>query len=675
FPRVRFGTWVGGDRDGHPLVTAEVTAETFRELRETAIGTLARAVERLASQLTLSGNHQTVPAELEAGIKRLSADLPTADERSLYREEPWRLFALLVVKKLSQTPSGQGFKSVLELRSELELLSNSLNAVGAQRIATAEVLPIIRMVDVFGFHGAVLDIRQNSQFHDLAMAQILGAAGIRGAEQFAGWSQAERLPLLLEELGSRRPFLAPNVSIGPEADAVLSCYRVVREYRDRHGFRGIGSLIVSMTRGVADLLIVYLFAREIGLWRETPQGPACEIHVVPLFETIEDLKAAPEIMAEYLAVPFVQRSVGLQAELRESESPIQQVMLGYSDSNKDSGLLTSQWALHCAQREISGVAEQAGIQVRYFHGRGGTISRGAGPTHRFLEALPHQTVRGDLRLTEQGETIAQKYGNRITAAYNLEILLAGVTGLTTRQKYAAEPADEVSTIAEKLSALSRTTYRKLLDMPGFMEFFRSATPIDALELSSIGSRPSRRTGQQTLADLRAIPWVFSWTQSRFYLPGWFGLGSAFERLSEEDPIAFERLRALSSGSPFLRFVLTNAETNMFSAEKSIMEMYASLCAETQPVKKVFTTITDEFDRTHRWLPEILGGTSSKRRPRFTKTHEIRAEALLALHVQQVNLLRDWRRSQQDGATKSAEALFADVMLSINAIASGLRTTG
>jgi phosphoenolpyruvate carboxylase len=208
-----------------------------------------------------------------------------------------------------------------------------------------------------------------------------------------------------------------------------------------------------------------------------------------------------------------------------------------------------------------------------------------------------------------------------------------------------------------------------------MEFFRSATPIDALELSSIGSRPSRRTGQQTLGDLRAIPWVFSWTQSRFYLPGWFGLGSAFERLSEEDPVAFQRLRTLSSGSPFLRFVLTNAETNMFSAEKSIMEMYASLCVQTEAVNKVFATITNEFDRTHRWLPEILGGTSSRRRPRFTKTHEIRAEGLLALHVQQVNLLRDWRRAKREGTPEVAEALFADVMLSINAIASGLRTTG
>jgi phosphoenolpyruvate carboxylase len=675
FPRVRFGTWVGGDRDGHPLVTAEVTAETFRELRETAIGTLTRAVERLTSQLTLSGNHQKAPPELEVGIERLSAEVPVTEEKVLYREEPWRQFTWLITKKLAQTASGQGFKSALELRSDLELLSDSLNAVGAQRIAMAEVLPVIRIVDVFGFHGAVLDIRQNSQFHDLAMAQILGAAGIRGADQFTGWSQTERLPLLLEELGSRRPFLAPNVSIGPEADAVLSCYRVVREYRDRHGFRGIGSLIVSMTRGVADLLVVYLFAREIGLWRETAQGPACEIHVVPLFETIEDLKAAPDIVAQYLAVPFVQRSVRLQAELRESGSAIQQVMLGYSDSNKDSGLLTSQWALHCAQREITNVADRAGIQVRYFHGRGGTISRGAGPTHRFLEALPHQTVRGDLRLTEQGETIAQKYGNRITAAYNLEILLAGVTGLTARQKYTPEPVHEISTVAEKLSTLSRATYQKLLGMTGFMEFFRSATPIDALELSSIGSRPSRRTGQQTLADLRAIPWVFSWTQSRFYLPGWFGLGSAFEQLSEEDPAAFARLRVLSSNSPFLRFVLTNAETNMFSAEKSIMEMYASLCADTEPVKKVFTTITDEFDRTHHWLPEILGGTSIKRRPRFTKTHEIRAEALLALHVQQVNLLREWRRAQRESAAESADALFADVMLSINAIASGLRTTG
>lgn len=674
FPRIRFGTWVGGDRDGHPLVTAQVTRETFFELREAALETLINAMDRVVEQLTLSGNDQVAPPYLVEGIERLTTETSIGIERLLFREEPWRQFAFLIQKKLQQTLQDKGYRSAADLRSDLILLSSALDAVGAVRIGRTEVWPVVRIVDVFGFHGAVLDIRQNSQFHDQAIAQLLTAAGIPLPKPYPEQTQEERLPLLLAELNSRRPFLAPDVSVGPEADAVLSCYRVIKDYRDRFGLRGIGSLIVSMTRGVADLFAIYLFAREVGLWRETPEGPASEIHVVPLFETIEDLEAGPAIVAEYLQHPFVRRSVHLQADIRGSEYPVQQIMLGYSDSNKDSGLLTSQWALHCAQKEITKVADAAGIQVRYFHGRGGTISRGAGPTHRFLEALPHQTIRGDIRLTEQGETIAQKYANRITAAYNLEILLAGVAGITLRQKNQPEPADRINEIASELSDASRAAYRNLLGHPKFLDFFRTATPIDALELSSIGSRPSRRTGRQTLTDLRAIPWVFSWTQSRYYLPGWFGIGTALQAMTQ-DAAKLELLLELGRTSSFLRFVLTNAETNICSAELSLMELYASLCPEDQGVKDVYSVIKEEFILTHKLLSQVLGGASADRRPRFSKTLQIRADGLLALHVQQVGLLRTWRQAMAASATADADRLFADVMVSINAIASGLRTTG
>ena len=674
FPRIRFGTWVGGDRDGHPLVTAQVTRETFFELREAALETLINAMDRVVEQLTLSGNDQVAPPYLVEGIERLTTETSIGIERLLFREEPWRQFAFLIQKKLQQTLQDKGYQSAADLRSDLILLSSALDAVGAVRIGRTEVWPVIRIVDVFGFHGAVLDIRQNSQFHDQAIAQLLTAAGIPVPKPYPEQTQEERLPLLLAELNSRRPFLAPDVSVGPEADAVLSCYRVLKEYRDRFGLRGIGSLIVSMTRGVADLFAIYLFAREVGLWRETPEGPASEIHVVPLFETIEDLEAAPAIVADYLQHPFVRRSVHLQADIRGSEYPVQQIMLGYSDSNKDSGLLTSQWALHRAQKEITKVADAAGIQVRYFHGRGGTISRGAGPTHRFLEALPHQTIRGDIRLTEQGETIAQKYANRITAAYNLEILLAGVAGITLRQKNQPEPPDRINEIASELSDASRAAYRNLLGHPNFLDFFRTATPIDALELSSIGSRPSRRTGRQTLTDLRAIPWVFSWTQSRYYLPGWFGIGTALQAMTQ-DGAKLELLLELGRTSSFLRFVLTNAETNICSAELSLMELYASLCPDDEGVRYVFSVIKEEFLLTHQLLSQALGGGSADRRPRFSKTLQIRADGLLALHVQQVGLLRTWRQAVGAGATTDADRLFADVMVSINAIASGLRTTG
>jgi phosphoenolpyruvate carboxylase len=674
-PRLRFGTWVGGDRDGHPLVTAQVTRETFRELRRASVTTLLNAVEAVSRQLTMTRHEQQASSELTRKIADLSTEPGGEAILQLRPDEPWRQFALLIHNKLSLTLDNEGYKSPFDLRDDLRLLARSLDAIGAARITRTEILPVIRLVDVFGFHGAVLDIRQNSSFHDRAMAQILERAGLPEAKSFADLGQEERLPFLETELLSRRPFLAPGTKIGPEADAVLDCFREIKEYRDQFGIRGIGSLIISMTRGVADLLILNLFAREVGLWVETPEGPACQLHIVPLFETIEDLEIAPKVVKKYLSNTFTRRCLELQRDSRGGHRFVQQVMLGYSDSNKDSGMLTSQWALHQAQESISSVGDSLGVQIRYFHGRGGTISRGAGPTHRFLESLPNQTIRGDVRLTEQGETIAQKYANQSTATHNLELLLAGVTGITLRQRHLREPVDDAAAVVGELSDFSRDAYRELLRMEGFIDFFRSATPIDALELSSIGSRPSRRTGQKSLADLRAIPWVFSWTQSRYYLPGWFGIGTALRRLRDTNPQGFGQVVELRQSSPFLRFVLTNAETNLSSAERTLMERYAALCPPKERVIIVFQRILEEFDLAHSMLQEVLGGDTRARRPRFTKTHQIRADALLALHTQQITLLRNWRAAMASEDNKSSERLLVDLLLCINAIASGLRTTG
>jgi phosphoenolpyruvate carboxylase len=607
-PRLRFGTWVGGDRDGHPLVTAEVTRETLRDLRRAALQALLKAMESVSRQLTMT--RQKPSDELTERITNLSSEVGGENILQMRPDEPWRQLALLIHEKLTNTLDNLGYTSPFELRDDLRLLARSLDDIGASRITRAEILPVIRLVDVFGFHGAVLDIRQNSAFHDRAMVQILERAGLPEAKTFAEWSQEERLPFLEAELLSRRPFLAPGTPIGSEADSVLSCFREVKDYRDRFGLRGIGSLIISMTRGVADLLVMNLFAREVGLWVETPDGPACQLHIVPLFETIEDLEIAPDVVRKYLAEAFTRRSLALQRDSRNGHRFVQQVMLGYSDSNKDSGMLTSQWALHRAQESISSVADSLGVEVRYFHGRGGTISRGAGPTHRFLESLPNQTIRGDLRLTEQGETIAQKYANRSTATYNLELLLAGVTGITLRQRHIHEPLDDAVSVVGELSEFSRNAYRALLGMEGFIDFFRSATPIDALELSRIGSRPSRRTGQRSLADLRAIPWVFSWTQSRYYLPGWFGIGTALHRLQSSNPEGFGQVVELRQSYPFLRFVLTNAETNLASAERPLMEKYATLCPPEERVTAVFRRIMEEFDLAQSMLREVLGSDAA-----------------------------------------------------------------
>ncbi len=691
WPRVRFGSWVGGDRDGHPFVTANVTEETLQEMRLNAMIVIHRHLEKLAERLPLSSNFQMPPDALGEAIAKLRAENPNSEPIARqHSDEPWRQYVMLLQAKLPLTVgvgdepvalngSPHFYRSPHELDEDLALLDETLSDVGAKRLADSAVWPVRRALDVFGFHLAALDIRQNSKFHDQAIVQILAAIG-QPAPDFGEWDESRRLEFLNRELESPRPFLYHGSSIGEQADAVLGCYSVLRRHLRDHGRDGIGALIVSMTRQFSDLLVVYLLAREAGLMRWTPEGLLCTLPVVPLFETLDDLERSAGLIDAFLAHPVTKRSLAYHQTDRTKvlslpqTRPVQQVMIGYSDSNKDCGILASQWALHKAQAAIASAGAAHGTKIRFFHGRGGTISRGAGPTHRFLGALPHGSIQGDIRLTEQGETIAQKFANLITATYNLELFLAGVTGFSVKEKRETQAGPEIEEICEVLASTSQQAYSKLINSEGFMSFYSQATPIDALESSSIGSRPARRTGQRTLADLRAIPWVFSWNQSRYYLPGWYGVGSALEALAAWKSEAITDLRAQMKASPLLYFVLTNVETNIASADKDIMRQYAALVEETGARESILDLILTEFDRTHRMMAEVFGGSLEARRPRMLKTLGLRANALRVLHQQQIQLLSQYRAAKAAGSNETKQ-LLPKVLLSINAIASGLRTTG
>jgi phosphoenolpyruvate carboxylase len=439
-----------------------------------------------------------------------------------------------------------------------------------------------------------------------------------------------------------------------------------------YGAAGLGALIVSMTRDVSDLLAVHVFAQEVGLEIETPDGPASALEVVPLFETIEDLRRSPDVLERYLAHPLVRR--GLEARRRRDglESPVQQVMVGYSDSNKDGGIFSSLWGLYRAQAALSDVGEEAGVRVRFFHGRGGTIGRGAGPTHRFLKAMPRGALAGDLRLTEQGETIAQKYGTTGTAEYNLELLTAGVTRALVFDRHTSD-GHALEPVMDRLAELSRETYEALLRTDGFIPFFRQATPIDAIEQSRIGSRPARRTGQQTLDDLRAIPWVFSWGQARYFLSGWYGVGSALEAVADERPDAPDAIREhLLDWAP-LHYILSNAATTIAFTDPDIMRDYAGLVDDDSVRGRFLDLILAERDRTVRALELAYDGPLAERRPNIEAMAELRREGLRRLHRQQIELLREWRGGGAEGP--SAEALQTRLLLTVNAIASGLGGTG
>ncbi|MBM3162835.1 MAG: phosphoenolpyruvate carboxylase, partial [Chlorobi bacterium] len=490
FPKVRFGSWVGGDRDGNPFVTAQVTEETLREMRQHALRLVREKLSELASKLSLSERLQQPSPTLQQRIDSLSASLGEKGVQAMNRNrhEPWRQFLNLMTAALPgerpvipEEEPAPAYRESSELLEDLSRLEHALQSVGAERISQTDLAPVYRIVQTFGFHLGSLDIRQNSRFHDLALAQLMHAAGLDGTA-FIDSDETEKIRFLERELHSPRPFTHPDMSVGPEAETVLACFRVLRDHCNRHGTEGIGALIVSMTRGVADLFVPYLFARETGLMVPFENGDACMLPVVPLFETIDDLKKSPEIVEAFLLHPLTSRSLRYRQMMNNGKKPAQQVMIGYSDSNKDGGIFSSTWMLYRAQEHLMEAGRKCGTDILFFHGRGGSISRGAGPTNRFLRAQPPGTFSAGIRFTEQGETIAQKYANRINAVYNLEQFAAGVTGERLRKSKDPAMHDELRPVMDAMSEQANRTYRKLLETPGFLKFFREATPIDIIEL-------------------------------------------------------------------------------------------------------------------------------------------------------------------------------------------------
>jgi len=677
-PRIGFGSWVGGDRDGHPFVDAATTAETLALFRARALELQRAALGELGAKLSLSELQQPTPAALAEWIAHRAPRLGEAGAAALARNpaEPWRQAVNLMVAALppeAGPPPPGAYTRAAELAADLRRLAAALDEVGAARLVAADIQPVLRLVETFGFHLAVLDIRQNAAFHDRALGQLLAAAGEPGGAGFADWPAERRAALIRRELDMLRPFAPPDVTAGREAADVVGALKVCAAHLADHGPEGLGALIVSMTRSVEDLFAVQLFAREAGLLRhDDPDGPWLPLPVVPLLETIADLEAGPAILADWLDAPVVRRSLARQAGGGE---PVQQVMVGYSDSGKDGGIAASIWAIHRAQVAIAEVGRARGVRIRFFHGRGGSIGRGAGPTHRFLGALPQGSLAGDLRLTEQGETIAQKYANRVTAAHELELLCAGTLGATLA---GAEDPPHLVAAMTRLATEARIAWRRLVEAEGFLDFFAEATPIDAIEEIRIGSRPARRTGQRTLADLRAIPWVFAWAQARFGLPGWYGLGAGLGALRDAEPDAFAALVAAKAEPtrwPPFHYLISNAATAWATADPEIMAAYAGLMRDRATADRILAEIMAGHARTGAMLTEIYGAPLSEARADVHASLTRRAEALAPLHRHQITLLADWRAHRTAGDAAAAETRLTALLPTLNAIAAGLGATG
>ncbi|WP_430971900.1 phosphoenolpyruvate carboxylase [Sunxiuqinia rutila] len=686
FPGLAFGNWVGGDRDGHPLVSPEITRMTLTKLRTHAFIIVKKELLALAQKLSIYLDIEEVSDAFAWRVRQLAEELEGPGQKILHEhnKEIFKAYVMLLLHKIPIDLSQEynmklddrpnSYQNSDQLIEDLNELGREMVHYGIPEVAQVDVGRCKRLLKVFGFHLAQLDIRQNSQYHEKALSQLVVASLGENKDSRMGASLEGKRAFLDTELKTNRPFLVNHTDIGAEARNVIESLQVVSDHVNKYSSRSIGKLIISMTRNTEDLLTVYLFMREVGLALKHGQWLAAKLPVVPLFETIEDLQASPAILDDFLSHPVVKNSLKYQQELRQSEQLYQDVMIGYSDSNKDGGILASSWFLHEAQQQLTEVGRKHGVIIRFFHGTGGSISRGSGPSHWFIKTLPLGSINGNLRVTEQGETIERKYAHKVNAAYNLELMLASVTAQSLLHKHFPEENEEVAGLFHQLGERGRTFYRELIGDPDFIRFFAEATPIDVIESSKIGSRPARRTGKRSMDDLRAIPWVFSWSQSRFNITSWYGVGSTLKELQTQKSEEYDKLCRLVAYDPFVRYVITNLDSSLASTDEKIMDKYASLVEDAAIRERLMGRIKQELSLTREMLSDLLQKPIYERRKNHYFSTLLRAEALNNLHEAQIQLLRKWRTSRSKQLPEEKDHLFA-LLQCVNAIANALGSTG
>ena len=653
-------------------------------ISETDSSAVISMLDDLADKVSIYCSEEDLSTSFRERIKEMEEEGSQVAE--LDRNEPFKHYVKSMKRKLPvEERSGGGiglkdtqwsYRSSGELVEDLQLLKNSLVEYGAWSMAGYDVQKVLRHLDIFGFHLARLDVRQNSQYYEEALLELVRTSM---PARFAAVTRdtAALNAFILEELSHNRPFITSPELLGSDmAREAVNTFLALSKHIQTYSERALGNLIVSMTRNEWDLFTVYLFAREAGLLRPSEAGMVCPMPVVPLFETIEDLKQSPRILDAFLSHPVTINSLEYLRDSRARSSMVQDVMIGYSDSNKDGGILASTWYLYDAQVKLAAIGKKHGVEIRFFHGKGGTISRGAGPTHWFLKSLPGSVQNGLIRVTEQGETIERKYANKGNAAYNLELLLAGTAqGAVLNNKESSEENPDRDALFSYMADESYRAFKKLTTHPSFIRFYEQATPIDVIESSKIGSRPSRRRGKRTLEDLRAIPWVFSWTQSRMHISSWYSVGSTFAKMKRDEPDKYSLLKALAKNDDYVRYVLTNVDTSLAATDEEVMTMYASLVEDTKVQKDILGLLLRELALTREMMLDLLGSPISKRRVNHFLSTRLRATALLPLHKEQVHLLGEWRKARKSGNTKNEEPLLKNLLRSVNAIANAMGTTG
>jgi len=669
-PFYRVGSWIGGDRDGNPFVTAEILRETLRLQSAAAINHYLDQVHELGGELPLSNLLVNTTPELQELAEQ------STDRSPQRADEPYRRALSGIYARLAATARAldhfepvrheighaEPYATPDALRADLKILSNSLKLNGSARLAGGRLRLLLRAVQVFGFHLAPIDLRQNSEVHARSVAELLAAAG--RCPDYEALPENERIKLLVAEIATPRPLYSPYLSYSEETQGELAIFFAARDLRQRYGAAALPNCIISKTDGVSDLLELALLLKEAGLLRPGPT-PVLDVNIIPLFETIEDLQKSAATMDGIFALPAYRQ---LLAGRRDE----QEVMLGYSDSNKDGGFLTSGWELYKAEIELARVFRQHGIRLRLFHGRGGSVGRGGGPSYHAILAQPAGAVSGQIRLTEQGEVISTKYGNPDTGRRNLEVLLAATLEASlTDHENKVEPAEQFHAVMDDLSARAFNAYRGLVyETPGFTTYFRQSTVVSEIATLNIGSRPASRKPSERIEDLRAIPWVFSWAQCRLMLPGWYGFGSAVDGYLQNQPDGLATLRRMVRSWPFFRSLLSNMDMVLAKSDLAIASRYAELVADSELRERIFSQIRAEWQLTRQHLLSILEQDDFLAdNPMLKRSLQLRSPYMDPLNHLQVELLKRYRGGETD------ERVARGIHLAINGIASGLRNSG
>jgi len=684
---LRMGHWIGGDRDGNPNVTAVTLRHAMKRQGEVALRHYLTELHELGAELSISARLASISPELQLLAER------SPDRNEHRMDEPYRraltgmyarlaatLHELTGTEALRHAVAPQDpYLSPEELLADLRIIESSLRSHHAEALIAPRLKPLMRAIQVFGFHLATLDLRQSSDQHEAVVAELLKAARIQA--DYSALSEAERRGLLLSLLQDARPLRVIGAVYSERAQGELAIFEAAREVLQRFGREALRHYIISHTESVSDLLEVMLLLKEVGLLRGTLDGEAIsDLIVVPLFETIGDLREAPGIMREFYALPGI-------AALVQRSGGEQDIMLGYSDSNKDGGVFTSSWELYRAEIALVELfealkAQHQPVTLRLFHGRGGTVGRGGGPSYQAILAQPPGTVNGQIRLTEQGEVIASKYANPEIGRRNLETLVAATLEATLLHPTKSAPRSFLEA-AQALSDASFKAYRGLVyDTPGFAEYFFASTPIREIAELNIGSRPASRKATRAIEDLRAIPWGFSWGQSRIALPGWCGFGSGVEAFLGKEPAQRAQnltlLKRMVKQWPFFRTLLSNLDMVLAKTDIDIAARYVELVENKRLGKKIFEAVKAEFQRTQEALALITG--EHKRlaaNPALARSIEHRFPYIDPLNHLQVELMRRYRAvaPEQRAEDPSMERVQRGIHLSINGIAAGLRNTG